>query len=128
MQAYWRDLAELLKLKAKLKVQSQKVMQPEYLFVYGTLLRDIGHPMAEFLARQARFVGDAKMPGRLYDLGPYPGMREPENVDDWVHGELYELRNAAVTLEDDDPLTPAFALYGYLGWLQEQIVAALAGW
>ena len=31
-------------------------------------------------------------------------------------------------LEDDDPLTPAFALYGYLGWLQEQIVAALAGW
>ena len=31
-------------------------------------------------------------------------------------------------LADDDPLTPAFALYGYLGWLQEQIVAALAGW
>jgi hypothetical protein len=31
-------------------------------------------------------------------------------------------------LADDDPLTPAFALYGYLGWLQEQIVAALANW
>jgi hypothetical protein len=32
------------------------------------------------------------------------------------------------SLADDDPLTPAFALYGYLGWLQEQIVAALANW
>jgi hypothetical protein len=31
-------------------------------------------------------------------------------------------------LDNDDPLTPAFALYGYLGWLQEQIVAALANW
>ena len=74
-------------------------MQRDFLFVYGTLRSDIGHPMAEFLAQRARFVGPAKMPGRLYDLGPYPGMREPENVDDWVHGELYELRNAAATLE-----------------------------
>ena len=31
-------------------------------------------------------------------------------------------------LDDDDPLTPVYALYGYLGWLQEQIVAALADW
>ena len=31
-------------------------------------------------------------------------------------------------LDPDDPRMPAFALYGYLGWLQEQIVAALAGW
>ena len=26
----------------------------------------------------------------------------------------------------DDPRAPAFALYGYLGWLQEQVVEALA--
>ena len=26
---------------------------------------------------------------------------------------------------DDDPEAPAFALYSYLGWLQEQVVAAL---
>jgi len=30
--------------------------------------------------------------------------------------------------EDSDPTAPAFALYSYLGWLQEQVVAALAGW
>lgn len=29
-------------------------------------------------------------------------------------------------LPDDDPATPAFALYFYLGWLQEQVVEALA--
>jgi hypothetical protein len=31
-------------------------------------------------------------------------------------------------LDDEDPQTPLFALYGYLGFLQEQVVAALAGW
>jgi hypothetical protein len=29
-------------------------------------------------------------------------------------------------LAADDPMTPAFALYHYLGWLQEQVVEALA--
>ncbi|MDQ1395852.1 MAG: hypothetical protein QOG64_1111 [Acidimicrobiaceae bacterium] len=31
-------------------------------------------------------------------------------------------------LDPDDPLAPAFGLYIYLGWLQEQVVAALANW
>jgi gamma-glutamylcyclotransferase (GGCT)/AIG2-like uncharacterized protein YtfP len=73
-------------------------MQGDFLFVYGTLRSDVGHPMAEFLARRARFVGPAKMPGRLYDLGPYPGMREPESPEDCVHGELYELLESTATL------------------------------
>ncbi|MBV9933621.1 MAG: DUF2017 family protein [Actinobacteria bacterium] len=30
-------------------------------------------------------------------------------------------------MDPDDPRAPAFALYGYLGWLQEQAVAALSG-
>lgn len=30
-------------------------------------------------------------------------------------------------LPDDDPRAGAFALYGYLGWLEEQAVEALAG-
>ena len=31
-------------------------------------------------------------------------------------------------LDPEDELAPAYALYGYLGWLQEEIVTALAGW
>ena len=30
--------------------------------------------------------------------------------------------------DDDDPVAPAYALYAYLSWLQEQVVAALANW
>lgn len=30
-------------------------------------------------------------------------------------------------LDDDDPRAPAFALYGYLSWLLEQIVEAMSG-
>jgi hypothetical protein len=39
-----------------------------------------------------------------------------------VTEELYE-----EGLPDDDPRAPAFALYGYLGWLEEHLVDALAG-
>ena len=73
-------------------------MQQDYLFVYGTLLKEVGHPMAEFLARRARHVDSAKTPGRLYDLGPYPGMLEPAGGQDWVQGELYELTETVATL------------------------------
>ncbi|MGH2663609.1 MAG: DUF2017 domain-containing protein [Actinomycetota bacterium] len=38
-----------------------------------------------------------------------------------VTEELYE-----EGLPEDDPRAPAFAVYAYLGWLQEQVVAALA--
>jgi hypothetical protein len=38
-----------------------------------------------------------------------------------VTEEMYE-----EGLPEDDPRAPAFAVYGYLGWLEEQVVAALA--
>src|SRR3954451_3366603 len=31
-------------------------------------------------------------------------------------------------LDPENELAPAYALYGYLGWLQEEVVTALAGW
>jgi uncharacterized protein DUF2017 len=38
-----------------------------------------------------------------------------------VTEEMYE-----EGLPEDDPRAPSFAVYGYLGWLEEQVVAALA--
>jgi Domain of unknown function (DUF2017) len=38
-----------------------------------------------------------------------------------VTEEMYE-----EGLPDEDPRAPAFAVYGYLGWLEEQVVEALA--
>lgn len=67
---------------------------PRHLFVYGTLRPPTGHPMAVFLAERARLVGAARSPGRLFHLGPYPGMLPPEKDGDWVSGEVYELPEA----------------------------------
>ena len=70
-----------------------------HLFVYGTLLPAAGHPMGARLRSEARLLGAATMPGRLYSLGRYPGMVEAAGADYLVHGELYALRMPAVTLK-----------------------------
>ena len=62
-----------------------------YLFVYGTLKRRSRHPMAGRVAQAARHVGAAKTAGRLYDLGRFPGLKEPRSPLDWVHGDVYEI-------------------------------------
>ena len=60
------------------------------LFVYGTLRRDPTHELYHLLARHARFLGDARVRGRLFDLGEYPGMTVEES-NGYVSGELYEV-------------------------------------
>jgi len=62
-----------------------------YLFVYGTLLRRSRHPMARQLESRARFVAEARIAGRLYDLGRFPGIQPARDADDWVHGDLFDL-------------------------------------
>jgi gamma-glutamylcyclotransferase (GGCT)/AIG2-like uncharacterized protein YtfP len=69
-----------------------------FLFVYGTLRKGSTHPMAAFLARHARFVAEGKTPGRLLDLGAYPGIVEAESADDWVQGDVFELADPETTL------------------------------
>jgi gamma-glutamylcyclotransferase (GGCT)/AIG2-like uncharacterized protein YtfP len=62
---------------------------PNRLFVYGTLRSDPRHEMFHLLARHGQFVGEATVPGRLFDLGDYPGMISDKNHR--VLGELYEI-------------------------------------
>jgi gamma-glutamylcyclotransferase (GGCT)/AIG2-like uncharacterized protein YtfP len=74
-----------------------------YLFVYGTLRRRSRHPMARRLAESARHVAAAKIAGRLYDLGRFPGLKEPHSPSDWVQGDVYDLGgNAERTLPEMD--------------------------
>ncbi|HMF18078.1 MAG TPA: gamma-glutamylcyclotransferase family protein [Gemmataceae bacterium] len=68
------------------------------LFVYGTLRRGSVHPMAAFLAQHARLVAEGKTPGRLLELGSYPGMVEAVSSDDWVPGDVFELHDPESTL------------------------------
>lgn len=44
--------------------------------------------MFHLLAKHARFIGDATVPGRLFDLGDYPGMIIAD--EGRVLGEVYE--------------------------------------
>jgi gamma-glutamylcyclotransferase (GGCT)/AIG2-like uncharacterized protein YtfP len=70
-----------------------------YLFVYGTLKSSFQNRYARRLRREARLLGRAHMPGRLYRIHWYPGMRPSRNPDDLVIGELYKLRQASKTLK-----------------------------
>jgi gamma-glutamylcyclotransferase (GGCT)/AIG2-like uncharacterized protein YtfP len=63
--------------------------RPTRIFVYGTLRSDPAHEMFHLLAKHARFVGDATVPGRLFDLGEYPGMISSDGAGR-VLGEVYE--------------------------------------
>src|SRR5262249_44885157 len=69
-----------------------------YLFVYGTLRPEAGHKMGQFLARRGRLLGPARAPGRLLDLGRFPGMSAARADNEWVHGVVYELDDPAATL------------------------------
>lgn len=78
-------------------------MTAQYLFVYGTLKRRSRHPMARRLAQSARYVGAARIAGRLYNLGRFPGLKEPRLHEDWVQGDIYELgENSLVLLREMD--------------------------
>lgn len=57
--------------------------------MYGTLRRGARNKFARLLRAHARYVGNARIAGRLYHLGAYPGAVS-SNVDgEFVRGELY---------------------------------------
>ena len=68
-------------------------MSREYLFVYGTLRRGSRNRFARRLAENARFIGEGRIRGRLYDFGRYPGAVRSEASGEWVGGEVFLLRN-----------------------------------
>ena len=70
-----------------------------HLFVYGTLLSAAGHPNGARLRHEARLIGEASMPGRLYRIGHYPGLVEGRDPHARVYGEAYALSDPANALK-----------------------------
>jgi gamma-glutamylcyclotransferase (GGCT)/AIG2-like uncharacterized protein YtfP len=64
-------------------------MKSDYLFVYGTLLSSLNHPMHDILKSYAEPEGEGTIQAKLYDLGGYPGMVISNRSTDRVKGEIY---------------------------------------
>ena len=80
-----------------------------HLFVYGSLLSAVGHPTGQRLRGEARLVGAASIPGRLYRVSWYPGLAQAEADSSHVHGEIYALADPARTLvwlDDYESIVP----------------------
>jgi gamma-glutamylcyclotransferase (GGCT)/AIG2-like uncharacterized protein YtfP len=72
------------------------------LFLYGTLLPDLVRPPFDALIAKLTRVGPATVRGRLYDLGPYPGLMLDEAARP-VRGDLFALpEDPAVLAALDD--------------------------
>lgn len=63
----------------------------QFLFVYGTLRKLARHPAHQVLVERAKLIGAGWFPGRLYDLGHFPGVIPSQQKTDRVGGELYAL-------------------------------------
>ncbi len=68
------------------------------LFVYGTLMQDTDSAMARFLHARAYSRGIAYLPGRLYDLGSYPGAVYDPEEKNTITGQIYTLRDPEAIL------------------------------
>jgi len=75
-------------------ISSRPTRRDPLLFVYGTLRPFVDIAMAKWLRSNARHLGSATTPGRLYDLGAYPGMRVARGRRERVVGDVYRIANA----------------------------------
>jgi gamma-glutamylcyclotransferase (GGCT)/AIG2-like uncharacterized protein YtfP len=63
-----------------------------HLFVYGSLRSGFKSPAYEYISRFFSFVGDAKVKGKLFDLGTYPAGVSTSD-ESFIIGELYTIKH-----------------------------------
>ena len=63
-----------------------------HLFVYGSLRSGFRSPAYEYISGYFNFIGDAKVKGKLFDMGSYPAA-VPSDDDAYIIGELYSIRD-----------------------------------
>ena len=61
-------------------------------FVYGSLRNGFQSPVYEYISRFFSYEGEARVRGRLYDMGTYPA-GIPDTDDAFIIGELYRITN-----------------------------------
>jgi gamma-glutamylcyclotransferase (GGCT)/AIG2-like uncharacterized protein YtfP len=63
-----------------------------HLFVYGSLRSGFRSPAYEYISRFFNFIGEAKVQGKLFDMGSYPGA-VPADDDSFIIGEIYVIKD-----------------------------------
>jgi gamma-glutamylcyclotransferase (GGCT)/AIG2-like uncharacterized protein YtfP len=63
-----------------------------HLFVYGSLRSGFHSSAYEYISRFFNFIGEAKVKGKLFDMGSYPAA-VPVSEDAFVTGELYIIKD-----------------------------------
>lgn len=74
-------------------------MHSEYLFVYGTLLKDFESYMSKFLERNSEFLGKGFFNGKLYEISGYPGAVLSEVNTEKVYGHVFKILNNEKTFQ-----------------------------
>ena len=83
----------------------------DWLFVYGTLRRDIS-VKSELLDPYVVYAGRAFILGCLYEVDGYPGAVESQAADERVFGELYQLirpNEGLAVLDEYEECSAAYA-------------------
>src|SRR5262245_13071179 len=63
-----------------------------HLFVYGSLRSGFRSPAYEYISRFFHFVANARVKGKLLDMGSYPG-GVPTDEEAFIVGELYGIKD-----------------------------------
>ena len=76
----------------------------QYVFVYGTLrageVNDINAAAQRHAIAAPTRIGAARVTGRLYDFGSYPGL-VLDDAGTPIHGEVYQIEDALVPVLDE---------------------------
>ena len=96
---------------------------PQYLFVYGTLMRSADNRFASLLHRQARFVEQATFQGKLYQAHGFPAAVPSSSADQLVHGEVFRLDRPDVVLPVIDDYEECSAKFAKPTLYHRQIVS-----
>ncbi|QRR02529.1 gamma-glutamylcyclotransferase family protein [Dyadobacter sandarakinus] len=75
---------------------------PQYLFVYGTLMRGFANLFARKLEEEGTYLSAGSMPGSLYLVDWYPGAIRDESSISKVYGEVFRLHAPDTLLTELD--------------------------
>ena len=73
-------------------------MTAEFIFVYGTLRKQMASDRHDVLAKHCEYFSDGVMQGTLYEVCGYPGAIESSDASDKVCGELYQMLDGKLVL------------------------------